>query len=48
MKLILCLNSLEKAMLLLDEAIAIDSSYVLAYTHKSQCLDRLGRVQEAL
>ncbi|WP_288088272.1 tetratricopeptide repeat protein [Bacteroides acidifaciens] len=41
-------DSLEKAILLLDEAIAIDSSYVLAYTHKSQCLDRLGRVQEAL
>ncbi|MEY8685310.1 hypothetical protein AB9N12_03905 [Bacteroides sp. AN502(2024)] len=41
-------DSLEKAILLLDEAIAIDSSYVLAYTHKSQCLDRLGRVREAL
>lgn len=41
-------DSLEKAILLLDEAIAIDRSYVLAYTHKSQCLDRLGRVPEAL
>ena len=41
-------DSLEQAVLLLDEAIAIDSSYVLAYMHKAQCLDRLKRFPEAL
>nr|WP_302830322.1 tetratricopeptide repeat protein [uncultured Bacteroides sp.] len=41
-------DSIEKAFRLLDEAIAIDSTYILAYGNKVSWLDKLGRQEEAL
>nr|WP_302830321.1 hypothetical protein [uncultured Bacteroides sp.] len=41
-------DSLEKAFSLLDEAIAIDSTYMKAYDYKVNWLDRLGKQEEAL
>lgn len=41
-------DSLNKAINLLDEAIALDSSYKLAYANKVKCLMSLGQKEKAL
>nr|WP_302830320.1 tetratricopeptide repeat protein [uncultured Bacteroides sp.] len=41
-------DSLEKAFRLLDEAIAMDSTYIMAYNNKVNWLDILGKPEEAL
>lgn len=41
-------DSLKKVIRLLDEAIALDSTYLKAYDYKVNWLDKLGRQEEAL
>ena len=41
-------ESLEKAISLLDKAIATDADYRLAYGHKAEYLTRIGKIEQAL
>ena len=41
-------ESLEKAISLLDKAIATDADYSLAYSHKAEYLTRIGKTEKAL